>query len=834
MRKVEKHFSGTPVHHCTSEGFRQRNADTGTRAAGSVLRRGTYCVVVSIGKTVAKLAGCTALGGVLLAGVMFPAAGGFGYVSNRAADTVDNSSAELVEGVVPAVTTMTDAAGTPIAWLYDQRRFEVPSDQISNEMKLAIVSIEDKRFAEHQGVDWQGTIRAFLTNTTSGQVEQGASTIDQQYVKNYLLHVVAKTDAERRAAIETTPARKIREIRMALTLDDELTKDEILTRYLNLVPFGNGSFGVQDAAQTYFGIDAKDLNVTQSAMLAGMVQSSSALNPYTNPDGVLARRNVVLDTMIQNIPERAAEIRAAKEQPLGVLPEPKTLPRGCIAAGDRGFFCEYALQYLAEAGLSREQIDKGGYLIRTTLDPEIQNSVKSSLDKFTSPTVEDVATVMNVIRPGEDSHRVLAMGSSRVYGLDGEANQTVQPQPYSLTGHGAGSVFKIFTVAAAMEKGLGTSAVLDVPARYNARGLGDGGAPGCPPATYCVENAAPYPPKLSVTDALAQSPNTAFVKLIEATGVDSVVDMSVRLGLRSYAQPNSSGFGEQSMSEMQKAQHLGSFTLGPTWVNPLELSNVAATLASHGKWCPPTPIDAVFDREGKPVPITQQACEQVVEPGLADTLANALGKDTTGGGTAAGAAGSVGWNLPVSAKTGTTESHMSSAFLGFTNNLAGAVYTYGDSPTPGQICSGPVRPCYDGNLFGGTEPARTWFDALLPVANKFGPTELPPVDQKYVRGAGNAQVPNVVGLNRQQASQRLIDAGFQVTETTVKAEGRSGTVASVSPSGSAVPGSTVTIFVSDGSVRAAPPSPSATPARPSESRVPDTTVPAAPAPIPGR
>lgn len=335
MRKVEKHFSGTPVHHCTSEGFRQRNADTGTRAAGSVLRRGTYCVGVSIGKTVAKLAGCTALGGVLLAGVMFPAAGG-SATSRTAPRTRWTTVPPNSSRVVPAVTTMTDAAGTPIAWLYDQRRFEVPSDQISNEMKLAIVSIEDKRFAEHQGVDWQGTIRAFLTNTTSGQVEQGASTIDQQYVKNYLLHVVAKTDAERRAAIETTPARKIREIRMALTLDDELTKDEILTRYLNLVPFGNGSFGVQDAAQTYFGIDAKDLNVTQSAMLAGMVQSSSALNPYTNPDGVLARRNVVLDTMIQNIPERAAEIRAAKEQPLGVLPEPKTLPRGCIAAGDRG------------------------------------------------------------------------------------------------------------------------------------------------------------------------------------------------------------------------------------------------------------------------------------------------------------------------------------------------------------------------------------------------------------------------------------------------------------------------------------------------------------------
>ena len=152
---------------------------------------------------------------------------------------------------------MVDATGKPIAYLYEQRRTEVPSDKISNEMKLALVSIEDnKRFAEHHGVDWTGTMRALVTNTSSGEVQQGASTIDQQYVKNYQLLVIAKTDAERRAAVETTPARKLREIRMALTLDKTLTKDEILTRYLNLVPFGNGSYGVQDAAQTYFGIDA--------------------------------------------------------------------------------------------------------------------------------------------------------------------------------------------------------------------------------------------------------------------------------------------------------------------------------------------------------------------------------------------------------------------------------------------------------------------------------------------------------------------------------------------------------------------------------------------------
>lgn len=738
---------------------------------------------------------------------MFPLAGGFGYASNRAADTVDNVSAELVEGAVPAVSTMVDAAGNPIAWLYEQRRFEVPSDKISNEMKLAIVSIEDKRFAEHQGVDWQGTLRAFLTNTTSGQVEQGASTLDQQYVKNYQLLVVAKTDAERRAAIETTPARKIREIRMALTLDKELTKDEILTRYLNLVPFGNSSFGIQDAAQTYFGIDASQLDAKQAAMLAGMVQSSSALNPYTNEQGVTERRNIVLDTMIQNIPERADEFRQAKTEPLGVLPVPQTLPRGCIAAGDRGFFCDYALQYLANAGISREQIDKGGYLIRTTLDPAVQNSTKASLSANTDPDLNGVATVMNVIAPGQDSHRILAMGSSRTYGLDADADETVQPQPYSLVGHGAGSIFKVFTTAAAMERGLGTSATLQVPRRAEVKGLGDGGARGCPANTYCVENAGNYPASLSITDALAQSPNTAFVKLIESVGVTPTVDMSVRLGLRSYADPNTSGFDEQSMADFQKSQNLGSYTLGPTWVNPLELSNVAATLASSGKWCPPTPIDSVFDREGKQVPVTQQACEQVVEPGLANTLANAMSKDDQAGGTSASAAGSVGWTLPMSGKTGTTESHMSSGFLGFTNRYAAAVYTYGDSPTPGEICSFPLRPCGSGNLYGGNEPARTWYNAIDPVANNFGSVELPPVDQKYVRGSANGQVPDVTGQSQSSATSTLQGAGFQVSVATTAASASRGTVTGVSPSGSAIPGSTITIYVSDGSVREAPPAP---------------------------
>lgn len=757
-----------------------------------------------ITQTLARLAGSCALAAVLVAGLMFPLAGGFGFVSNRAADAVDNVSSELVEGTAPAVSTMVDASGTPIAWLYEQRRFEVPSDKISNDMKLAIVSIEDRRFAEHEGVDWQGTLRAFLTNTSSGEVQQGASTLDQQYVKNFQLLVVAKTDAERRAAIETTPARKIREIRMALTLDRQLTKDEILTRYLNLVPFGNSSYGIQDAAQTYFGVDASELNVSQAAMLAGMVQSSSKLNPYTNTEGVLARRNTVLDTMIQNIPSRADEFRDAKTKPLGVLPEPKGLPRGCIAANDRGFFCDYAMQYLANAGISKEQIDKGGYLIKTTLDPAVQDSVKRSVTDSANPNLDNIAQVMSVVAPGQDSHPLIAMASSRTYGLNRDANETVQPQPYSMVGDGAGSIFKIFTTAAAMEKGLGINAQLDVPTRFEAKGMGNGGARGCPVATYCVENAGKYKSPMSVTEALATSPNTAFVKLIQAVGVTPTVDMAVRLGMRSYTEAGSSGHGNQSLADMMKEQNLGSFTLGPVAINPLELSNVAATLGSGGKWCPPNPIKEVVDRSGKQVPLTQQACEQVIEPGLANTLANAMSKDDVSG-TAAGAAQSSGWNAPVSSKTGTTETHRSSAFLGFTNSLAAATYIYGDSPTPGEICSFPLRNCGDGNLFGGNEPARTWFNSVKPVLNRFPPPGLPPLDDKYVRGSNNAQVPDVVGMTQGQATAALVGAGFQVTPVTGPGGQAKGTVMGTAPNGSAIPGSVITLYISDGTQRAAPP-----------------------------
>src|SRR5205085_4661603 len=177
-----------------------------------------------------------------------------------------------------------------------------------------------------------------------------------------------------------------------------------------------------------------------------------------------------------------------------------------------------------------------------------------------------------------------------------------------------------------------------------------------------VNNAGTYADHVSVTDALAQSPNTAFVKLEEFTGVPDVVDMAVRLGMKSLAttpfvDPNTGRRTDRSIAEVTKAQKQASFTLGVSPTSVLELSNVGATLASAGKWCPPTPIESITGPDGAPVAVTEAPCDQAVEPGLANTLLTALSKDDQPGGTAAGAAAGGGWNRPLGAKTGTTQQH---------------------------------------------------------------------------------------------------------------------------------------------------------------------------------
>lgn len=672
-------------------------------------------------------------GGVLLAAAILPFAGASGWVVNASTDTMNSNVQDISENnTVPLRSRITDRDGKTIAWVYNQNRTEVPSKKISRAMKDSIVAIEDRRFYDHKGVDIRGTMRAALANLSSGGVSEGASTINQQYVKNYLWLIDAENEDEAAQAIETSLPRKLREMKMAGELDKKLSKDEILTRYLNLVSFGNSAFGVQTAAQTYFGVNAADLDDNQSAFLAGIVQSTSALNPYTNPEGAKKRRNAVLQARVtaKTLTQSKADELAAK--PLGVLDEPKVPSNGCIGAGGSGFFCDYVLQYLEEKGISKDEITKGGYTIHTTLDSKAQRSAENAARGKVAPDQDGVAAATDYLAPIDGKHQVLAMASSRTYGLNQTKRESVLPLTHSLQGHGAGSVFKIFAAAAAMEEGMGLNTNLAVPARAEVEGMGAGGARGCPANKYCVENAGAYKPNMTLKEALATSPNTPFIEMAEKIGMKRIVDIAIKLGLRSYKDKGSFD-GENSVESYVKDNNLGSFVLGPTAVDPLELSNVAASLADHGRWCEPLPVLSIKDRNGEDVELEEADCEQAIDKSIADALANGMGSDAQSG-TAAAAARAEGWSASVSAKTGTTETSFSAAFLGFTPGWAGSTYIFNDGGTPQNLCTSPVRQCGSGNLYGGNEPARIFFEASKPMIDKYGGGKLPSYDKKYDAG----------------------------------------------------------------------------------------------------
>ncbi|MBN9643770.1 transglycosylase domain-containing protein [Corynebacterium mendelii] len=746
----------------------------------------------------------TACVGVVMAASLSPFATLGGVAVARTQATMESNLKDLTDGTAPGVSTITDVTGAPIAWIYDQRRYQINGDQIAPVMKAAIVSIEDKRFFFHDGVDWQGTLRAMATNALHGQVKQGASTLDQQYVKNYLLLVDAKDKAEQAAATETSYARKLREMKMASDLEHRLSKDEILTRYLNIVPFGNGAFGVEAAAQTYFGVHASELTLPQAAMLAGMVQSSSYLDPYTRPEEVRERRDLVLGTMVDSGAISPTDAREAAAEPLGILPQPKDLPNGCIAAGNRGFFCDYVLDYLEKKGWGPDKLKKSSYTIRTTLDPHVQDVAHRAASGQADPNAAGVAAVMNILAPAEDSRRILAMTSSREYGLNQQANETVLAMTSNLMGSGAGSVFKIFTAAAAIEKGMGMNQSVAVPARVEVRGMGAGGAKNCPPETYCVENAGVYKQSMPLYEALAHSPNTTFVKMLEQVGVPDTVDMAVRLGLRDYTLPGSYN-GTDSIADYVTKNNLGSFTLGPTAVNPLQLSNVAATLASHGVWCEPNPIDEITDATGAAVEIPQEPCEQVLDRGIADTLAQGLSHDTVEG-TAADSAKKMGWTTPMSAKTGTTEAHFSASFLGFNSRFAAAPYVFNDGTVLKPLCTSPLRQCADGDLYGGMEPSRVWFSAAKQL--EFATDgELPEGVERYETGATADDLPRVDGLSESDARTRLEQAGYKVTTITGPGNGipKGRAVRATAQGPYLLTGDEINLVLSDGTRYVAPP-----------------------------
>src|SRR3712207_2551240 len=244
-------------------------------------------------------------------------------------------------------------------------------------MKQALVDTEDSSFDAHNGLDVEGTVRALARNLAAGTVTEGGSTITQQLVKQTLLQT-ATSQEERDAAVEQRGveglSRKLREARLALALEDTYTKDEILTRYLNIVYFGQGAYGIQAAAKRYFSVKAADLNLAQAATLAGLVQSPGEDDPITNPEQAQARRNQVLTRMnkLEHISdEQLAELLP---QPVEVKPG-QAPPNGCDDARIGGFFCAWMRNYVVDdLGVDPKLLDSGGLTIKTTLRPRMQKA----------------------------------------------------------------------------------------------------------------------------------------------------------------------------------------------------------------------------------------------------------------------------------------------------------------------------------------------------------------------------------------------------------------------------------------------------------------------------
>src|SRR3954447_12163678 len=402
--------------------------------------------------TLLKLLSTIVVAGVLLAGLLFPWIGGPALGAQRSTGLLGAPPTELTDQPPAGNTVLHAADGEVITQFYEQNRAPVAGDQIAEVMKQAMVAIEDARFYEHNGLDVQGTLRALVTNVVSGGVQEGGSTLTQQLVKQTLLQT-ASTPEQRDAAVEQTVARKLREARLALALEDEYSKDEILTRYLDIVYFGRNAYGILPAARTFFGVDASALTLPQAALLAGLVQSPTHFDPFVDPDAATKRRNMVLSRMADQgyiTYQQATETSAA---PLGLSPAPPP-PRGCVQATVGAYVCDFVQKYLTQTlGLTQQDLEHNGYTIQTTLDPDLQRSgVQAVLQ--TLPLCNSLAGMFSAVEP--KTGHLLALSVNRIFGYDKSDPAQESFNLFEGSSKGSGSTYKVFTAAAALARGFGS------------------------------------------------------------------------------------------------------------------------------------------------------------------------------------------------------------------------------------------------------------------------------------------------------------------------------------------------------------------------------------------
>ncbi|HEX6682760.1 MAG TPA: transglycosylase domain-containing protein [Candidatus Limnocylindrales bacterium] len=644
------------------------------------------------------------IGGMIIALLGLPVAFVMGNAVKAGNEAFQAIPSELTESPSGQTSYVYAADGkTLLTMFYEEHRRYIPLSEMPPLLYQAVIAAEDTRFFHHNGVDLPGLVRAFLANQRAGGVEQGASTLTMQYVR-MALRDGARSPDDVLEATEQTPARKLREVRVAMELEQRLSKEEILERYLNTAYFGHRAYGAYAAAQIYFTKAPKDLTLTQAALLAGLVKAPTDYDPAgQDATAALARRDWVLDRMARQkyvTPEQAAQAKV-ESLDLKVTDPPNDCTGVTQEVNNYGYFCEFFKSWWIRQPMfgsnPHERMDtlrRGGYQITTSIDPHINSVGKNAVF---SQQAQNTAFALGVVAIEPGTGRVKAMTVNRTFSVD-QARNGANTDPGKrgkipgnypntvnallgggdLPGYQAGSTFKFFTMLAALDAGMPLTTSYHAPKQLVSQYPGTPGESSTCGGRWCPVNASDaMTGNQTMWSGFGKSVNTYFVQLEQAVGSQNAVKMAERLGLRWRSET------DKAIAENpQRAALWGAFTLGVADTTPLEMANAVATVAAEGVYCEPIPVVSIIGPDGTDrADATNPRCHQELPVHVARAATDAArcvtGFKAAGGNcgdwsTAGGVAAAVG--RPVAGKTGTTDSTRSAWFVGYTPQLAAASF----------------------------------------------------------------------------------------------------------------------------------------------------------------
>ena len=775
--------------------------------------------------------------GLLVAGMALPVVGGSGMVARRGIDAFNDSRdldvvlERLVNLRLGERSRIQASDGSLLAEVQTaEDRTSTTINRVPDVMVHALLAIEDARFYQHQGVDLKGVVRAAIKNQQSGSVRQGASTLTQQYVKNALL-AIATTPEEQQAATAQTPGRKLREARLALEMERRYSKNDILERYLNIAYFGNGSYGVRTAAQYYFKTAVDRLTLPQAALLAGLVQSPTRWDPVKHRDAAQRRRNVVLAKMAEVFPCDPTEASPAAPLPTDdPLAEVECYTKKAPAAAQvpivlnvrkppglfssvAPFFLDYLQTYLLEdstiLGKTKDEREaayyRGGLTIKTTLDRKVQEAAQAALESTDVKDKEPHAAIV-VIEPGTGFIRAMAVN------VTPKGDRSLNLATGGAQGMQAGSTFKTFVLAAALNQGMPLGTSFDSPAEYTSPIFEK--SKGVP---YTVRNALDSESGVfNMLTATALSVNTYYLQLEEKTGIKPAVEIARKM------------MGPKPERPIGKAvENEASFVLGTTATSVLDVANAYATIAARGKACQATAVAEVRTSVRQKLKLPPPNCSQAIPERVADTLAFVLKGVIDGELPRTGKRASIG--RQAAGKTGTAQDYTSSFFAGFTPDYAAAVWM-GNSLAPFSNPLENVEGVEEDveKVFGGTFPAIVWQKTMKAIhEGKPARSFVEPTTEVFA--GTEVEVPSLSGKTVLEAQSLLEGVGLTGIEAPrrVNSIQSEGVVAYTDPRrGETLElGATVTLFVSNGKEPYKAPAPAPT------GPAPCVATPTAPCPV---